>query len=120
MSEHISAFWDVFPTLCEIAGAPAPQRDAISMLPELTGGEQPQHEYLYWEFYWWQAPRQAARQGDWKAVRQSGPDSPMELYHLTQDPGEQQDLAMQHPEKLAEFKDIFNSAHTESELWELT
>jgi arylsulfatase len=50
-SDHVSAFWDVMPTLCEIAGVDAPEdTDGLSFLPSLTGNMQPKHEYLYWEF----------------------------------------------------------------------
>ena len=51
-SDHISAFWDVFPTLAEITCQSVPENiDGISFLPTLYGSnEQEQHDYLYWEF----------------------------------------------------------------------
>ena len=48
-SDHISAFWDMLPTMAELIGQPVPkQSDGISILPTLLGktGEQKQHEYL--------------------------------------------------------------------------
>ena len=46
-----SAFWDIMPTFCEVAGVESPQTDGISMLPTLLGKEQKeQHEFLYWEY----------------------------------------------------------------------
>jgi len=51
------------PVICDLADIPTPElTDGISFLPELTGKEQKQHEYLYWEFYQ-QDKKQAARKG---------------------------------------------------------
>ena len=69
-TDHVSAFWDVFPTVSEIAGVDVPNNlDGISFLPTLLGNEkQLNHEYLYWEFHE-KGGRQAVRRGNWKAVR---------------------------------------------------
>jgi len=83
---HISAFWDFLPTACEVAGVDIPDGiDGISYLPVLTGKKQPEHDYLYWEFYGGQGKKQAVRMGNWKAVRLNvfeDPDGPIELYDL--------------------------------------
>lgn len=43
------AFWDVMPTLAELADTSAPKGlDGISIVPELKGEKQPDHEYLFW------------------------------------------------------------------------
>ena len=50
-SSHATAFWDMMPTLCEVAGISAPEgADGISFMPELLGKKQEEHPYLYWEF----------------------------------------------------------------------
>lgn len=50
-SDHISAFWDMLPTFCEMAGIAAPKdTDGISILPALLDKKQKEHDYLYWEF----------------------------------------------------------------------
>ena len=68
-SQHVSAFWDVLPTLCELSGAEIPEdTDGISFAPTLKGEAQPKHEFLYWEFPAYQG-QQAVRMGDWKALR---------------------------------------------------
>ena len=68
-TKHISAFWDVLPTFCDIAGIKkSADTDGISFLPVLKGELQKEHEYLYWEF----SPhggQQAIRFGKWKAIR---------------------------------------------------
>ena len=50
--DHISAFWDVLPTLSELTGEPIiGKSDGISILPTLYGNsnDQKQHSHLYWE-----------------------------------------------------------------------
>ncbi len=89
-SNHISAFWDVVPTLAGIAGIEPPPTDGISFLPELIGGEQAKHEFLYWEFHE-QGGKQAMLMEEWKAVRLhvgKDPEGALELYNLESDPGE--------------------------------
>ncbi len=119
-NEHISAFWDMLPTVCELAGIEAPANiDGISFLPSLRGGQQPEHEYLYWEFHE-QGGKQAVRKGDWKAVRlgvNEDPDAPLELYDLSEDPGETNNIAEQHPEIIEEMKTIMDEARTRSEIF---
>jgi arylsulfatase A-like enzyme len=122
-SDHLSAFWDVMPTLCELTGATAPQQiDGLSFLPTLLGeGEQKQHDYLYWEFYA-QGGKRAALTHQWKAVQlnmnESG-DSIL-LFNLHADGAEEHDVAAQHPEVVQQFEQIFKQAHTPSPIikWE--
>ena len=116
VSPHVSAFWDVFPTIAEIVGIEIPDKlDGISFLPTLTGdGEQRRHEYLYWEFHEL-GGRQAVRAGDWKGVRYNvaeRPASTLELYDLAKDPGETQDLAQLHPEVVRRLSGILQNART--------
>lgn len=120
-TDHISAFWDVLPTLTELTGAPTPEDiDGISFLPTLTGtGEQLQHDYLYWEFHERQG-RQAVRMGKWKGVRYNifkDPDVRLELYDLSQDIGETNNLAEQHPEIVAQIEEIMQKARVDSEIF---
>ncbi|NOR15444.1 MAG: sulfatase-like hydrolase/transferase, partial [Candidatus Aminicenantes bacterium] len=68
-STHVSAFWDVMPTLCDIAGRDSPRNtDGTSFSATLLGKPQPQPNYLYWEFLGY-GGQQAVRMGNWKAVR---------------------------------------------------
>jgi arylsulfatase A-like enzyme len=40
VTDHISAFWDVMPTMCDLAGVPIPDHvDGISFAPTLLGEE---------------------------------------------------------------------------------
>ncbi|MFA5329327.1 MAG: arylsulfatase [Prolixibacteraceae bacterium] len=120
VTEHVSAFWDVMPTILEIAGVPVPKAiDGISFLPTLTGVEQPQHEYLYWEFYEL-GGRIALRMGKWKAVRYNVtaiPKSYTELYDLANDPGETMNLSAAHPDIVKKMEELMNSSHTPSDIF---
>jgi arylsulfatase A-like enzyme len=115
-SDQVWAHWDLLPTLAEVAGVKPPANiDGVSMLNALRGRRQRDHEFLYWEFHE-RGFSQAARMGDWKAVRKS-PDSPLELYDLKNDLGEQNDGAAKHPEIVKKIEYYLKTARTESELW---
>lgn len=108
------AFWDFLATAAELAGAPAPPSDGISLVPALMGKPLPKREYLYWEFHE-RGFSQAVRMGNWKAVR-TKPEAPIELYDLTKDIGEQNDVATAHPEIVKRAESIMKSGRTEMAL----
>lgn len=118
LSEHVSAFWDVFPTLCDIGGAEIPEGlDGISFYPELTGEKQKMHELLYWEFHGYTGDKQAIRKGKWKAVRNKiiKENTPIELYNLELDPSEEKDVAIKFPEIINQMTNLFNENHIKSD-----
>ena len=120
-SDLISAFWDVMPTLTEIAGVKAPENiDGISFLPTLLGkSDQKKHDYLYWEFHEL-GGRQAVRKGNWKLVRYHVQDPAKittELYDLTNDPGEITDVSKRHPEVVAELLKLMAQSRVPSEVF---
>jgi arylsulfatase A len=116
-SDHISAFWDILPTFAEIAGAENPDGiDGISFLPTLLGKKQKQHEYLYWEFHE-QGGKIAVRMGNWKAVKlniDKTPQGDTELYNLSTDIGETNNIALSNPETVKQMEEIMKKAHTSS------
>lgn len=121
LSDHVSAFWDLLPTMAELTGEPIKgNTDGISMLPTLLGqhNKQKKHEYLYWELYE-RKPNQAVRYGKWKGVvadRRGG--MKIELYDVTKDEGEQVDVASEHPEIAERIRLIMNKAHVPSPFWD--
>jgi arylsulfatase A-like enzyme len=122
-SDHISGFQDMMPTFTELAGIHAPVGiDGISMVPSLLGTDnQKSHEYLYWEFHE-QGGKQAVRKGDWKAVRlgvRENRYAPIELYNLSEDITEENNIAEQHPDIVTEMDSIFEAAHIPSETFPL-
>ena len=126
-SELVSAHWDILPTLCELADAQTPDNiDGISMVQTLLGnsGEQKKHDYLYWEFYE-KGGKRATRFGPglhWKAlqldINKLGTDAPIQLFDLSNDIAEQNDVANSHPDLVARAKEIFEEAHVPSPLWQ--
>lgn len=118
-SDHISAFWDVMPTLGELTGVtPANSGDGISMLPTIfSKGEQKEHEYLYWEFHELNG-REALRSGNWKFIRQPVVGKTiLELYDLSKDIHEDNNLAEQYPGKVKELEALMDGARTHSPLF---
>ena len=122
VTDHVSAHWDVLPTTMDLAGAGTPADiSGISFLPTLLGeGGQKEHDYLYWEFYE-RGGKKAARWGDWKALQlnvNQSLDSPIEIYDLSKDPGEENNLAEVRPDLVTRAKEIFAEAHVPSPDWE--
>lgn len=120
-TDHISAFWDVMPTLAELTGAPALQNiQGISFLPTLLGKPgQKEHDYLYWEFHE-NDGRQAVRKGNWKYVSYNvlDPDKKtVELYDLSTDIGEENNVADLHPDIVEEMQELVKESHTPSEMF---
>lgn len=121
-SDHPSAFWDFLPTACAIADVDlekdSPSIDGVSYLPTLLGKttEQQKHEYLYWESLEG-ATSVGMRQGDWKLVkyrakkRRKNTDASDEsgdwrLYNLSEDIGEENNVADRHPELVSSLLDL--------------
>jgi arylsulfatase A-like enzyme len=112
-SDHICGFWDILPTLAEIAGVASPARtDGISIVPTLTAqGEQRRHRAIYWEY-----PAagggisRAARMDRWKAI-QNRPKARIELYDLSADISEAKDIAGESPRIVAELAAFMDNAH---------
>lgn len=118
-TDHISAFWDVMPTLAELTNVTLPEKgDGISFLPTLfSTTDQKQHEYLYWEFHEMNG-REALRSGNWKLIRQPiVGETILELYDLDKDIHEDQNLATLQPDKLNELVLLMDNARTESPLF---
>ncbi len=119
VSEQVWTFWDFLPTMAELTGQPRPTNlDGISFLPALLEGKAIEHPPLYFEFHE-RGFTQAARIGDWKAVR-LGTKRPIELYDLKTDLGEQHDVAAQHPHVVKRFEDYLKAARTDSRIWPIT
>lgn len=91
---------DVFATAAALAGAPTPEKplDGVNIIPFLSGEKAGSpHERLFWRMGGGAAS--AVREGNWKLVR-AGTGEP-ELYDLSKDIGEQNNLAGSHSEKVA-------------------
>ncbi|MCO6044870.1 arylsulfatase [Aeoliella sp. ICT_H6.2] len=122
-SDAVSAFWDLMPTVCEVVGADCPQdANGVSILPAMTGdGQVADRDYLIWEFPGY-GGQQAIRMGDWKGVVRNTKrgNTKLELYDLQNDPAEANNVAKQHPQRVARMKELLKSDRTESEMFPLT
>lgn len=121
-SEHVAAFWDMLPTLCDIANIDEAKRpknlDGISFAPTLLGeGEQKPHAFMYWEFPGY-GGQQALRAGDWKVVRTEMHKAKgalkTQLYNLADDIGETKDLAAERPEVVTRLEIMMQNAREPS------
>lgn len=118
-TNHVSAFWDVMPTLAELEDAKINTAiDGISFLPTLLkNGAQKKHKYLYWEFHELEG-RQALRQGNWKLIKYNVlKNGKYQLYNLKNDISETHDLASKMPKKVAKLSKILESSRTESDVF---
>ena len=115
-TDHICCFQDVMPTLAEIISVTCPPTDGISFLPTLIGNKarQKEHEYLYWEYPDPKIGNKAIRMGKWKGIitniRQGNTE--MQLYDLDADLREEYDVAAQHPDIVAKFRQLMEESST--------
>ena len=113
-SNEVIAFWDMLPTLAEVAGiVDTPKNDGRSVLDAFLGKaiEGP-HEYLYWDYgHNRRRYDQAVRWGDWKGIRH-GVGKDIQLYHLANDLSESNDVASEHPDIVKRIAEMMDAAAT--------
>lgn len=114
-------FPDQFPTLCEAIGVPTPNGlDGISILPTLTQrSEQAARNPMIWVYpeYGGQV---AARFGHWKLVQRNlnrKQRTPWELYDLSEDLSEANNLASEHPEVVRVGVEVLKAQTDANELF---
>ena len=79
--------------------------------PLFFGGQvDTDHRYLYWEF---PGKQRAVRFGDWKCVTVKK-GAPLELYHISDDPREEHNLATEHPEMVRQLDAVMRQMHKPS------
>jgi arylsulfatase A-like enzyme len=96
---------DVVPTILELAGATAlpvngPARPGRSLAPAFAKDVVVPHDYLYFHH----EGNRALRVGDWKLVSARENKDAWELYDLSADRAESNDLAARHPERVKEME----------------
>jgi arylsulfatase len=113
-SNHIGAFYDIFPTICQLAGINAPEDiDGMSLLPVITGSKKlREHDFLYWEFPAY-GGQQAVRMGKWKGIRRNMFEGNLQiqLYDLSEDIEETFDVASEYPDIVANIELIMRDQH---------
>ena len=100
---------DMYPTLLDLAGLPPkPEQtlDGESLKAVMDGSEDISDRMLAWTYPHIHGsghkPSDAILSKNWKMIRFES-DEPTELYNLTEDIGEQDNLAKQNPEKVQEL-----------------
>jgi arylsulfatase A-like enzyme len=96
---------DILPTARALAGAKGDAEfDGVNLLPYLSGeNSRAPHETLCWRF----GPQKAIRKGQWKLVDwrdfDASRNSGWQLYNLAEEIGEKTNLAISHPDLVAEL-----------------
>jgi arylsulfatase A-like enzyme len=99
---------DFYPTMVEVAGADpvGDPKDGISLTPLLKQSGAIQRDALYWHYPHYAnqlgVPAGAIRQGDWKLIEFFG-DGRLELFNLSEDIGERNNLAEKMPDRTREL-----------------
>lgn len=124
---------DILPTLADIVGAKLPDSrtiDGVSLLPALQGKPLQREKPLYW-FYSPSRPVCVVRQDDWSLVADPTLDlsrdnmfreafigdikatelTNFRLYNVRTDPGQEHDLAAEHPERFEAMKQAMHDMH---------
>ena len=132
---HPVSSLDFLPTFCDLAGTAPPEDlalDGTNFLPALENKSPPREKPLLWIFYNELNNRQVAmRDGDWKVIAKldikrrvnvTAADEAevkaaklfdVEIYKITDDIGESEDLSDSNPAKLAELTQRLKTSYQE-------
>src|SRR5262249_1940343 len=111
VSPHVGYFGDIMATFAELAGAKAPKgTGSLSFVPALLGrGDQPKHEFLYWEFYEGGVSQAVLLDSHWKGIREGNITAPVRLFDLQTDLAEQTNIADRNPEVVARIAGLMRT-----------
>lgn len=110
-------FVDIAPTLMELAGVvppvsanhePRPSLPGRSLVREFSGDQTAEHEPIFFKHQ----DNRGLRWGEWKIVA-SGKDAPWELYRMSDDRSESQNLAGSDPERLKQLVTLWEARDLE-------
>lgn len=106
---------DVLPTIVAAAGGRISSEwklDGVDLTPYVSGANKTRpHETLYWRY----GPQWGIRRGDMKLVVSRGGGPTPELYNLTVDIGESNNLAGTNPKKVQELQALWDKWSAEQE-----
>jgi arylsulfatase A-like enzyme len=123
VSDQRTGFEDWMITLHDLIDAKTPldlEHDGFNITPDLLGQKNSQRPMLYREFSGY-GGQQAVWMGKWKGIRQkmirkgkNHDPLKIELFDLSKDESESDDLATKHPDVVNKIKDIMEKEHTPS------
>ena len=119
--DHPVITLDILPTACALAGVKMPANaDGVNLMPYLLGeNKAAPHDALYWRF----GPQKAIRKGNWSLVDfrdfEAKTNSGWQLFDLSNDIGQQNNLAAKQPERVAELSQAWQrwDAQNIAPLW---
>lgn len=114
-------FGDMMATFAELAGVDAPDDiDSDSFAGPLRGTPREKRwnrkSRMYWEFYE-RGSAQAVRFGKWKAIRKPMFTGEIELYDMSNDPGEKHDYSKRRPDLTRHAANLLDKAHEPDPNW---
>ena len=117
--DDVSISYDIFPTISELSGVNDLydySTDGVSLVDIFTD-DTLERDYVYWEFPSY-GGQQAARMGDYKAILKDikKGNKKIELYNISNDLKEQNDVSSDYPEIIKRFEDIFKKEHVKSDI----
>ena len=105
---------DLYPTLASLAGASTAKSkplDGVNVWDTIASGKpSPRSEFVYNI----EPFRAALRQGDWKLIWRTTLPSSVDLYDLSKDPSEQNNLAAANPDKVIAMQKRLDSLAKEA------
>ena len=122
-SDQRTGFEDWMVTLHDLIDAKTPlvaEHDGYNLTPNILGKANSKRPPLYREFSGY-GGQQAVWMGKWKGIRQkmirkgkNHDPLKIELFDLSKDESESEDLALKHPDVVNKIKDIMEKEHTPS------
>lgn len=109
---EVACSMDLYPTLARLAGATLPTdrvldgRDILPLLRAAPGATSPHAAFFY---HTGGGKLEAVRAGTWKLIVKANP----ELYDLSRDIGEQDNVITQHPEVAARLRRLYDQFENE-------
>lgn len=106
---------DLYPTFASLAGASTARckpLDGINVWNTIAKGDSSPRTELFYNI---EPFRAAMRQGDWKLIWRTTLPSSTDLYNLTEDPSENNNLSAAYPDKVAAMQNRLNAAAQEAE-----